>query len=415
MLIIVGVLIKINMIVLTGDNEAPKYKTKLPIKIWTEKLEDLDNYENAIVQAVNLANHPLARKWVCLMPDFHVGYGMPIGGVLATQGGVVPNAVGVDIGCGMIAVKTDLMLKDGTLDKDILQKIRLKIHEKVPVGMTHHKEKQNHPFVTWENATLYSVAKDPVISKQLERADYQIGTLGGGNHFIEIQKDEHNGIWIMIHCGSRNLGKQVCDYYDKKAREYMKIWHSNIPDMDLAFLPREVPEYRGYLNAMKFCMDFAEINRGVIADRVQEAFYEVLGVEYNEEMRFDTHHNFAAMENHGDDNLMIHRKGAVKADGMLTIPGSMGTASYICEGLRPKESFNTCSHGAGRVIGRKEANRRFTHEEAVESMKNVVFVIKEGDYDEMPMAYKSIDTVIKNQSDLVKPLYRLTPLAVCKG
>jgi tRNA-splicing ligase RtcB len=217
----------------------------------------------------------------------------------------------------------------------------------------------------------------------------------------------------MIHCGSRNIGKQVCDFYNKKAKRYMEIFYSNCPK-DLEFLPIEVPEYAMYLKAMRFCMDFAEENRALIADTVAKVFSDA-GYGYEETLRFDTHHNFAALEHHGGDNLMIHRKGAVKAEGMLTIPGSMGTASYICEGLKPTESFNTCSHGAGRVIGRKEANRKFTHEQAVESMKNVVFGIKQGSYDEVPMCYKDIDNVIKNQSDLVKPIYRLIPLAVVKG
>lgn len=398
------------MIVLDPKNY-PQTKFKLPIKIWTNSLNDVKGYENAILQAINLANHPLARKWICLMPDFHVGYGMPIGGVLATKNGVVPNAVGVDIGCGMVAVKTTL--SSDVLTKEILQTIRVKIHEAIPVGMNHHQIPVEHPFLYEENVNDYGVLDDPVISKQYKKAEFQIGTLGGGNHFIEIQKDDKGGVWIMIHCGSRNIGKQVCDFYNKKAKRYMEIFYSNCPK-DLEFLPIEVPEYAMYLKAMRFCMDFAEENRALIADTVAKVFSDA-GYGYEETLRFDTHHNFAALEHHGGDNLMIHRKGAVKAEGILTIPGSMGTASYICEGLKPTESFNTCSHGAGRVIGRKEANRKFTHEQAVESMKHVVFGIKQGDYDEMPMAYKPIDTVIENQKDLVKPLYRLTPLAVCKG
>ncbi len=377
---------------------------KLPIKIWAEE-EDLVGFDNALEQAKNLANHPLAKKWICLMPDFHVGYGMPIGGVLATQDGVIPNAVGVDIGCGMIATQTDL--KTDVLTKEILQRIRLAIHKRIPVGMNHHQEKQNNKYLQAEN-------DDPIIKDQLEAADYQIGSLGGGNHFIEIQSDEEDTVWIMIHSGSRNLGKRVCDYYHKKAKDYMEKFHSNISDMDLAFLPREVKEHDMYLKAMRFCMGFAEVSRASMLEKVYEAFLESK-IMLKIVQQFDTHHNFAQMENHFGQNLLIHRKGAVKAEGLVTIPGSMGTASYICEGLKPEESFNSCSHGAGRVMGRKEANRIFTHEQAVESMKNVVFGIKQGDYDEIPMAYKDIEKVIAYQSDLVKPLYKLLPLAVCKG
>ncbi len=396
---------------------------KLPIKIWIDQnmWESTDlpkKFDNAIQQAKNLANHPLARKYICLMPDFHVGYGMPIGGVLATQGGVVPNAVGVDIGCGMVAVKTSLQA--GDLSKEFLQNLRLKIHQKIPVGQNHHQEAQHHPLLERRSMRrqqltgLYTQEVDPVLSDLLGSADKQIGTLGGGNHFIEIQKDQNNQVWIMIHSGSRNLGKRVCDYYHKKAKDYMEAFHVNLPDNDLAFLPVEVKEHDMYLKAMRFCMEFAEASRELMLKRVGESLIE-LGKDFILTEKFDTHHNFAAMENHFGQNLMIHRKGAVKAQGKLTIPGSMGTVSYICEGLEPKESFNTCSHGAGRMMGRKEANALIKHEEAVEMMKDVVFGIKNGDYDEMPIAYKDIEQVIKDQSDLVKPIYKLTPLAVCKG
>lgn len=377
---------------------------KLPIKIWATK-EDLVGYEEAITQAVNLANHPLSRKWVCLMSDFHIGYGMPIGGVLATQGGVIPNAVGVDIGCGMIAAKTNLQAYD--LSKEKLQELRLEIHKRIPVGMRHHAEKQNHAYLKVKST-------DPIISKQLEAADYQIGTLGGGNHFIEIQYDGAGTVWIMIHSGSRNLGLKVANYYHTIAKDYMDTFKSDIPDMDLAFLPDSVQEYRMYLDAMRFCMGFAEASRESMFQQVKLAF-EAQGFPFEEDLKFDTHHNFASMENHYGQNLLIHRKGAVKAEGLVTIPGSMGTASYICEGLKPAESFNTCSHGAGRVLGRKQANATITHDQAVESMQHVVFGIKQGDYDEMPMAYKDIEKVIEYQSDLVKPQYKLLPLAVCKG
>lgn len=377
---------------------------KLPIKIWAEQ-KDLVGFEEAITQAKNLANHPLSRQWVCLMSDFHIGYGMPIGGVLATQGGVIPNAVGVDIGCGMIAAKTNLLAEDLTREK--LQELRLEIHKRIPVGMTRHKEKQNHPYLQVEST-------DPVISKQLLAADFQIGSLGGGNHFIEIQADEEDRVWIMIHSGSRNLGLQVCNYYHGRAKEYMEQFASSIPDMDLAFLPDSVKEYQMYLDAMQFCMGFAEASRESMFQQVKLAF-EAQGVAFEEDLKFDTHHNFAQMENHYGQNLLIHRKGAVKAEGLVTIPGSMGTSSYICEGLKPLESFNTCSHGAGRVLGRKQANKIITHDQAVESMQHVVFGIKNGDYDEMPMAYKDIEKIIEYQSDLVKPAYKLRPLAVCKG
>lgn len=382
---------------------------KLPIKIWAKETE-LAGYEDAIAQAKNLANLPIAHKWVCLMPDFHVGFGMPIGGVLAAKGGVVPNAVGVDIGCGMIAAQTSLIADQ--LSKELLQRIRIAVHRKVPVGMAHHKEKQHSLFL--EKAQTTDIMEDPVISTQLESAMYQIGSLGGGNHFIEIQKDEDSQVWIMIHSGSRNLGKRVCDYYHKVAKQYMEERNITVPDTDLSFLPEDTKEFSMYLNAMRFCMQFAEQSRELMFQNVKKTFAEY-NVGFDELQKFDTHHNFAEKEKHFGEELYIHRKGAVRAEGLVTIPGSMGTASYICEGLKPEESFVTCSHGAGRRLGRKQANALITHEQAVEAMKGVVFGIKNGDYDEMPMAYKDIDTVIADQADLVTPKYRLLPLAVIKG
>jgi len=388
-------------------------KNKIPIKIWAEQ-EDIINFSNAIDQASNLANHPLCQKWVALMPDFHVGFGMPIGGVIATKGGVIPNAVGVDIGCGMIATQTSLNTQ--LLDKASLQKIRLEIHKRVPVGTAGHAQRQNHPWLSDDNVKNNNLFFDPVVGKQKvrEEADRQIGSLGGGNHFIEIQKDQDDQIWIMLHSGSRGFGHKICEYYHKQAVEFCEKYHSAIPTKELAFLPVDTDDYRGYMLAMNFAMVYAEENRKAMYKAVKEAF-EACGFKYQELQQFDTHHNFAAMENHYGENLMIHRKGAVKASGLVTIPGSMGTASYICKGLEPKESFNSCSHGAGRVMGRRQANEAITHEEAVEAMKDVVFGVKQGDYDEMPAAYKDIEKVIKYQKDLVKPMYKLTPLAVAKG
>ena len=391
---------------------------KLPIKIWSTAKVDRGGSQHAsepgwdavYQQFKNLANHPLARKWICAMPDYHLGYGMPIGGVLATTGGVVPNAVGVDIGCGMIAVRTSL--DADALSDDVLQALRLAIHERVPVGPKHHEKARELPL-----GLRMDVIHDEsirVVPGQLERVALQLGTLGGGNHFIELQKDEGGRLWIMLHSGSRNVGKQVCDHYHKIAKRYMQDFASAVPDLDLAFLPESVPEYKQYLAEMRWCMAFAEANRQAMLDAVYAAFKE-RGLLFEVDLGVDTHHNFAAMEHHYGKNLLVHRKGAVRAEGLVTIPGSMGTASYICEGLKPAESFNTCAHGAGRRMGRKEANRTITHEQAVEQMKGVVYGVREGDYDEMPAAYKDVDQVIAAQDDLARPVHRLTPLTVVKG
>jgi tRNA-splicing ligase RtcB (3'-phosphate/5'-hydroxy nucleic acid ligase) len=378
---------------------------KLPIMVWAEPA-DLEGFDAAIEQAKNLANHPIARQHVALMPDFHVGYGMPIGGVFATKGGVVPNAVGVDIGCGMIAAQTDIDAV--SLGRETLQEIRQRIHNRVPVGHAHHQKAQT----LWEGAELDA----PVIARNLSNAAKQIGTLGGGNHFIELQTDEAGKVWMMVHSGSRNIGKQVCDHYDKVARAYMSDLGIEVPDRDLAYLPDEVPEHDEYLESMWWCCRFAEESRERMLDAVEAAVRTVVPGGWSiigEPVQ--THHNYAALEDHFGEEVLVHRKGAVRAEGYVVIPGSMGTASYVAEGKASPESFRTCSHGAGRVMGRKQANREISHDEAVKAMEHVVFGIRKGDYEEMPQAYKDIHKVMANQEDLVRPVHILKPLAVVKG
>lgn len=378
---------------------------KLPILVWAEQ-SDLAGFEEAIGQAKNLANHPLARQHVALMPDFHVGYGMPIGGVFATKGGVVPNAVGVDIGCGMIAARTDI--EAASLDRQTLQLIRQRIHARIPVGRAHHERAQ--PL--WDGAGIDA----PVIAQNLKSARNQIGTLGGGNHFVELQTDEAGKVWFMVHSGSRNIGRLVCDHYDKIARGAMERLGVELADMDLAYLPDDAPEHDEYIESMWWCCRFAEESRERMIGAVEEAVRSVVpdGWQVIGDL-VQTHHNYAALEEHFGEEVLVHRKGAVRAEGPVIIPGSMGTASYIAEGRAEESSFRTCSHGAGRVMGRKQANREISHEEAVKAMEHVVFGIRKGDYEEMPQAYKDIHQVMANQADLVRPTHVLKPLAVVKG
>ena len=379
----------------------------LPIYVWAEDA-DLPGFESAIAQAKNLANHPLARHHIALMPDFHVGYGMPIGGVMATEGGVVPNAVGVDIGCGMIAARTSI--EAGSLDRETLQAIRKAIHAVVPVGFSAHKEPQG----LWAGAGD-GIERLPVIERNYGGARKQLGTLGGGNHFIELQKDEAGRVWLMVHSGSRNLGKQVCEHYDRIARKQIEVAGVELPDRDLAYLAQGTPEFDEYMDSMAWCLKFAEESRERMLLRTAEAVESVLGHGFERDEPVQTHHNYAAWEEHFGETFLVHRKGAVRAEGRVTIPGSMGTASYIATGKASPDSFATCSHGAGRTLGRKEANRTITLEQAKAAMSHVVFGIRDGDFDEMPQAYKDIDRVMANQLDLVEPEVRLTPLAVVKG
>lgn len=383
-----------------------KDESAYPIKLWGEDIE-----KGAIEQIVHLSKLPFVFKHIAIMPDCHQGYGMPIGGVLATQGVVIPNAVGVDIGCGMCAVKTSLKeIPDGTL-RGILSEIR----EVIPVGFNHHKIKQDAnliPPLDWLDNTI--------IEEEYDSARHQIGTLGGGNHFIEIQRDEEGYVWIMLHSGSRNVGYKVARYYNDLAEDLNKKWYSNIPkEWELAFLPLNSEEGTAYLEEMSYCVEFALANRQLMMDRIIEVFkYNYEDVVY--EGMINIAHNYAAMENHFGHNVMVHRKGATRArEGELgIIPGSQGTASYIVEGLGNRESFMSCSHGAGRRMGRRQAKRELNLEEEVKRLddKGIIHSIRtENELDEAPSAYKDIDKVMEDQKDLVKIVTKLQPLAVIKG
>lgn len=378
------------------DNSQP-----IPIKMWLDDIE-----EGALAQARDLANLPFAYKWIAIMPDTHQGYGMPIGGVMATKDGIiVPNAVGVDIGCGMIAVQTNIAYIDtGTL-KSIMGMVR----ESIPLGFNHHKEPQ-----AWEG---FDRAPDiPVIQRELASARKQLGTLGGGNHFIEIQKGNDGNVWLMIHSGSRNFGLKVASEYHNIAKRMCERWHSDIPNLDLAFLPIDTKEGKEYYEAMKFCLEFAEVNRKVMMLQLKSAVWHFAGGVTNQTI--NVHHNYAAFENHYNQNVLVHRKGATSAKRgeYGIIPGSMGSYSYIVQGRGELESFMSCSHGAGRKMGRKEAKRTLSLKEEQEKMKGIVHGLRsEGDLDEAPGAYKDIDTVMSNQGSLVHIVTKLTPLASIKS
>jgi tRNA-splicing ligase RtcB len=377
-----------------------------PIKMWLDDLE-----ETALAQAKNLANLTFTFKHVALMPDCHAGYGMPIGGVLATKGVVIPNAVGVDIGCGMCAVKTSLP----SIDKDSLSRIVDLIKGIIPVGFNHQKEAQQIPPFAWNEAFPPSV-----VLTEYDSARYQLGTLGGGNHFIEVQRDHQGFIWIMIHSGSRNLGKKVADHYNKIAVGLNELWHSKVEkSAELAFLPINTIEGKAYLEEMKYCVEFALANRSFMMEKIKDCFRAVLP-ETTFFEAINIAHNYAAFENHFGENVIVHRKGATFA-GLKTpgiIPGSQGTKSYITYGLGNPESFFSCSHGAGRRMGRKEAQRTLDLEAEKKLLddQGIIHGIKEvSDLDEAASAYKDINLVMENQKDLVTGIVELTPLAVIKG
>lgn len=399
-----------------------------PIKIWLEKEQDLE--ESCLEQALHLAQLPFLHKWVCLMPDTHTGMGMPIGGVIAAKGVVIPNAVGVDIGCGMAYVKTSIPVKalkeTMTGSGNLVQGIVGDILRNIPVGFAHHKTSM--PCYTLDRAmeelSLYEM--DSELLGQLEAGYFQVGTLGGGNHFIELQEDEEGFLSVMLHSGSRHFGKSVCDYFHQKAREQNCRWYSQVPDeYRLAFLPVDTPEGRQYLNWMNLSMDFARENREKLMLAVKAVLekwigrYTDLELKYEEEI--NCHHNYAALENHFGENVWVHRKGAVRArKGELTvIPGAMGSYSYVVRGLGNPESFCTSSHGAGRAYSRRGAMEAFSCEEVMVDLKNQGVILgkknKKDVAEESRFAYKDIDRVMENQKDLVEPVRRLRTIGVVKG
>lgn len=380
---------------------------KRPIKLW---LDDPD--QGTMDQARNLANHPCTFMHVALMPDCHTGYGMPIGGVLATKEGIIPNAVGVDIGCGMCALRTSLT----DIDHNILFQIISTVKTMIPRGHKWHGDKQP-PWLSMREEQQYH---NTIVEQEYENSLYQLGTLGGGNHFIEIQRGSDGYIWIMIHSGSRNIGKTVADYYNRLAISFNKDKNINIPkSWQLNYLPLESDKGQQYIKEMNTCVNFALKNRMHMMQCVKGVFeHHIRGVEFYNFINIA--HNYASMEEHFGEKVWIHRKGATSArEGELgIIPGSQGTQSFIVRGLGNPESFSSCSHGAGRKMGRRQAKRILDLNQEIQYMndRGIIHEISTSrDLDEAPSAYKDIKIVMENQKDLVAILIELSPLAVIKG
>lgn len=404
-----------------------KNKNASPIKVWLPKgtLE-----ENVLEQAMSLAELPFVFKWVSLMPDCHYGYGMPIGGVLATKGVIVPNAVGMDIGCGMCYIQTDILYSDIqniTHDHQSLMKLIVnQVMRDVPVGFSLHKEKQSSQVI---DQALKDMAGDeslPESNELLENAYYQIGTLGGGNHFIEFQKDEEGYIGIMIHSGSRNLGAKICQHFNGVARQLNELWYSQVPEKNqLPFLPTRTSEGKAYLKWMSIALDYAYENRERMLETTMSIFsgfikkYVDKEVEYS--LKVNCHHNYAAIENHYGENVWVHRKGATRArkEELGIIPGAMGSFSYLVKGLGNPDSFMSSSHGAGRVYSRKKAKEEISVESVMLDLKErevVLGKVKKADVaEESRFAYKNIDEVMANQQELVVPMKKLSTIGVIKG
>jgi tRNA-splicing ligase RtcB len=379
---------------------------QLPILVWGE-IDD----EATLAQARNLANLPFAFHHVALMPDAHVGYGMPIGGVFAARGQVVPHAVGLDIGCGVRAWRTNIPAENVLVVRD---RVLNDIQRSVPQGFDWHRSSQA------ERTTIFDEVPDvPALQAEIHKAERQVGSLGGGNHFIELQVDPKGTTWVMIHTGSRNVGKRIAEHFDHVARSLDHRDASPVPpEWGLAHLACDSEEGIQYLAAMTWCLRFALESRRLIAESVQHALDRHFP-DAVPDAPIDVHHNYASVETHFGEEVVIHRKGAVRARGAVLIPGSMGTVSYVGEGLARPEAFESCSHGAGRAMGRKAAMRAFAREDVLADLEKrgvQLFKAHKGDVaEEAPQAYKDIDEVMRWQRDLVEPVTRLRPLGVVKG
>jgi len=403
-------------------------KIRVPVKVWLPDETHTD--EGCLEQAYHLANLPFLYKWVSLMPDTHVGMGMPIGGVIATDGVVIPNAVGVDIGCGMAFIGTDVKVDEirevTTGNGSLIQGIVGDILRNVPVGFNRHKNIRSCITLDTALESMHKYEKNHELVGQIEAGYYQVGTLGGGNHFIELQEDDEGYLGVMIHSGSRNFGKQVCDYFHNTARELNKKWRSEVPDeWRLAFLPIDIAEGEQYIDWMNLALDFAAENRSKMMIAVRAIIEKWIGkhtdISINYTNEINCHHNYAAIEHHYGKNVWVHRKGATRARAgeLAVIPGAMGSYSYVVEGLGEEMSFCSSSHGAGRKYSRKGAMQNFTTEEViVDLQKQGVILGKNNKNDvaeESRFAYKDIDEVMENQKDLVRPVKKLKTIGVVKG
>lgn len=404
----------------------------VPIKVWLESEEQLD--AECVRQAKNLSNLPFAYKWIALMPDTHSGFGMPIGGVVALENVIIPNAVGVDIGCGMVFVQTDIpvepILSIQTPNGKLVESIIGDILRSIPTGFEHHKKRYESKAVNEFENRLTDKQKSgfaSALTAELENARFQIGTLGGGNHFIELQTNEEGKLGIMVHSGSRNVGFTICHFFNNLAKELNKRWKPIVPsEWDLAYLPADTIYGHEYILWMNFALEFARENRAHMMDTVLaivcEKVRKYAGItDINTSKQINCHHNYASFEEHYGRKVWVHRKGAIRAQkgDLGIIPGAMGSTSYLVRGKGNPESFSSCSHGAGRVMSRHEAKEKFSVQETIEDLKSLgVFlgkVKKEDVGEESRFAYKNLDFVIANEIDLVEPIGKLKTIAVIKG
>jgi tRNA-splicing ligase RtcB len=395
-----------------------------PIKAW---VKGVPLEEQARQQLLNVAQLPFIFKWVAAMPDVHWGIGATVGSVIPTKGAIIPAAVGVDIGCGMMAVQTDLNARDLP---DNLHAIRAAIEEAVPHGRTNHGGKGDKgawQIIPQHNLELWGADLKPrydaILEKhpKLDRGNHanHLGTLGTGNHFIEVCLDESEIVWFLLHSGSRGVGNRMGTYFIELAKKDLEKSIKNLPDKDLAYFPEGSEHFYDYVEAVEWAQDFARSNRDLMMRQIVQTVRDSGEVRpFTAHLQaINCHHNYVARERHYNQNILVTRKGAVRAQlgDMGIIPGSMGARSYIVRGKGNPESFMSCSHGAGRAMSRGEAKRRFTIEDH-KRMTEGVECRKDADViDETPAAYKSIDAVMAAQTDLVEIVHTLRQVICVKG
>lgn len=388
---------------------------KVPVKMWNNGVP----FEHAVFDQVsNIAKLPFVIKHVAVMPDAHYGKGSTVGSVIATKGAVIPAAVGVDIGCGMIACRLSLTASQLP---DSLTNIFNQISADVPVGQAQHSNVADKSAVQSLEAELKQIlAISPEIESHIGRkSDWtkSLGTLGGGNHFIELCLDENDDVWIMVHSGSRNIGNAIGKHFIELAKKDMQIHHINVPDTDLSYLSQGTQHYDNYVRAVEWAQKYAAKNRAVMLDLILKGLSKYLPEFTVTQEAVNCHHNYIAIENHFNTNVIVTRKGAIRArvNDLGIIPGSMGAKSYIVRGKGNAESFCSCSHGAGRVLSRGKAKEVISLADHVEATKGIMCRKDEGVLDESPAAYKDIEAVMAAQADLVEIVHTLKQVLCIKG
>ncbi len=401
---------------------------KKPVKFWHNNIEQVGS--GCLEKVVNLSKLPFVYKWPTIMPNCAEGYGMPVGVVIAAEGVIIPNAVGEDIGCGMCFMQTDIpvhLLKIEVGQTLLIQDIVDCIMRNIPVGLAQHLEKQDCRTLSRLYDYISAEHKVAELEPELKNGFYQIGTLGGGGHFIEIQEDIESGlVGIMVHAGSRNLGPKICKYFNELAKTMNAQWYSSIPrEYNLAFFPEKTSAGQSYIHWMNLALDFAAENRAKMMSKIKEIllshvkkYADFIGTEKGKAI--DCHHNYAAMENHYSQDVWVHRRGAIRArEGDAGIvAGSMDSFSYIVEGRGNPEAFNSCSNGAGRNFSRKKAES-YSAQSVIKDLRQ--FDVTLGIHDnadvieECRWAHNDIDAVLAQERDLVKPVKKLKTIGVIKG